>query len=624
MNIKFNHIKISNFLSLGNVQLELNNRGFVLIEGVNLNPTDKAKSNGSGKSSIFEAIVWALTGQTIRGTKDVVNRFGDDGICVELYFVVDKDTYNVTRFKDHSKFGTNLKILKNGHDISGKGIRDSESILQEHLPDIDAQLLGSVIVLGQGLPQRFTNNTPSGRKEILEKLSKSDFMIEDVKNRLNERKTILSSKLRKEEDNILTINAKTKINEEIVLDAEEKLVRLENTSTQQIREQQKLDLQKLSKTQNELGLIEENLRLNEESLKNIRNSFVEEKQLLESNLRLKTEPLSNEIREVELEVYKIESLVVSKSREKYKLENIETNCPTCGRPYDDIHKPDTAEINNEILQLKDRLNILTNSLNELKLQQKENQQRGDSELKQVNIKYSDLISEYEQSIRKDREDFRLGSQEIQQLNLAIQKVEIELAKYDTEISSLKSIKIKALEDNKDMAANLENHLEVKLELDKRLEAINKLLTMAQRDFRTYVLEDIVGFINQRANIYSRKLFVGKTIAFKGENNQIWIGIDGKAYEGLSGGEKQKVDLIIQFSLRDMLVNLLNFSSNILVLDEIFDNLDSLGSSSLVELILEELADVESIFIITHHSDISIPYDDKILICKEESGSSVLR
>ena len=48
------------------------------------------------------------------------------------------------------------------------------------------------MILGQGMPNKFTNNTPSGRKELLEKLSKSDFMIEDIKNKLSARKNELS------------------------------------------------------------------------------------------------------------------------------------------------------------------------------------------------------------------------------------------------------------------------------------------------------------------------------------------------------------------------------------------------------------------------------------------------
>ena len=108
---------------------------------------------------------------------------------------------------------------------------------------------------------------------------------------------------------------------------------------------------------------------------------------------------------------------------------------------------------------------------------------------------------------------------------------------------------------------------------------------------------------------------------KYSGNNIDISYCDKQYESLSGGEKQKVDIIIQFSIRDMLSKFLNFSSNILVLDEIFDNLDNIGCQKVLDLISNKLIDVSSIFIITHHSDIEIPNDDEIVVIKDESGIS---
>ena len=73
MDIKFKKLHIKNFMSIGEADIDLSDRAFTLIEGVNNNENDNARSNGSGKSSIFEALVWTLTGTTMRGNKDVVN-----------------------------------------------------------------------------------------------------------------------------------------------------------------------------------------------------------------------------------------------------------------------------------------------------------------------------------------------------------------------------------------------------------------------------------------------------------------------------------------------------------------------------------------------------------------------
>ena len=129
MKLKFTKVHIENFMSLGEVDIELDNLGYTLVSGVNNAVQDMAKSNGSGKSSIFDAIMWCLTGDTIRGNKDVVNLYGDDGAVVSLHFSVDGKNYTVIRSKNSSIWKTNLKIYVNEEDVSGKGIRDSEKLL---------------------------------------------------------------------------------------------------------------------------------------------------------------------------------------------------------------------------------------------------------------------------------------------------------------------------------------------------------------------------------------------------------------------------------------------------------------------------------------------------------------
>ena len=234
MNIIFKKVYLHNFMSFKDATLTLNDNGFVFVQGRNENPNDNSQSNGSGKSSIFEAIVYCLTGDTIRGAKDIVNHQSDDGTYVGLEVVIDGTEYKLLRSKDHKKYKTNLLIFKNGKDVSGKGIRDSEKLLQQYLPDLTASLLGSVIVLGQGMPQKFSNNSPSGRKEVLEKLSQSDFMIEDLKNRVADRKSKLSSEIRKCEDETLRLTSEKTTYERQVENAKEQLQNLGSPETYNI------------------------------------------------------------------------------------------------------------------------------------------------------------------------------------------------------------------------------------------------------------------------------------------------------------------------------------------------------------------------------------------------------
>ena len=100
-----------------------------------------------------------------------------------------------------------------------------------------------------------------------------------------------------------------------------------------------------------------------------------------------------------------------------------------------------------------------------------------------------------------------------------------------------------------------------------------------------------------------------------------ITYDNKPYENLSGGEKQKVDIIIQLALRELLSNQLNIHSNILVVDECFDNLDTIGCQKILNLI-SNLDDVSSVFIITHHKEsLEISYDVEFIVEKNEESIS---
>ena len=94
MHINFRKIKLYNFLIFGDSTLFFEDDGFIRVTGVNENPDDHAISNGSGKSSLWEAIVWVLKGSTIRGTEQISNIYGEDGTYVDLEFEIDGISFN--------------------------------------------------------------------------------------------------------------------------------------------------------------------------------------------------------------------------------------------------------------------------------------------------------------------------------------------------------------------------------------------------------------------------------------------------------------------------------------------------------------------------------------------------
>ena len=93
-------------------------------------------------------------------------------------------------------------------DEEEKEKTESEKKLGDLLPDLTHDLIASTIIIGQGMPNKFSSFSPSGRKELLEKLTKSDFMIEDIKNRIALRQNELSRKIQECSDSILVNGTK--------------------------------------------------------------------------------------------------------------------------------------------------------------------------------------------------------------------------------------------------------------------------------------------------------------------------------------------------------------------------------------------------------------------------------
>jgi DNA repair exonuclease SbcCD ATPase subunit len=147
-------------------------------------------------------------------------------------------------------------------------------------------------------------------------------------------------------------------------------------------------------------------------------------------------------------------------------------------------------------------------------------------------------------------------------------------------------------------------------------------TLIKRDFRGYLLENIIKYVDQVAKDYSEIVFGTRELKVYLDGNALDISYCGKMFDNLSGGEKQRVDLILQFAIRKMLTAYLNTSSNILVLDEITDFLDKQSCKAIMELISKELATIESVFVVSHHAtELELPIDSELHIVKNEDGIS---
>lgn len=612
-NIYFESISLKNFMSFKEAYVNLNRNGYILVEGINNNVEDSAKSNGSGKSSLFSGICWCLTGETISGAKEVSNIYLKGKTEVQVKFTFDSHSYTITRTRNPS----NLFIEVDGVDKSGKGIRDTQKILEEYLPQVTSSLINSVIILGQGLPQRFTNNTPSGRKEILEKLSNSDFMITDIKEKLSVRKSTLEDSRNSTNNNISELQGSIST-----------LNTLLNMYINNLN-----DLSSSGDYELQIDKINLNIQKLKEDIESYETAKSETEALL-NNCVLSSEKLSSEYKleqsklklidtkELEEEITSINFDIKTTSNKISEIDSISDVCPMCGQKLHDVVKPDSTSLKENLSVLKERYSELQVSLNE---SNKYNIELQNS----LDLEYADRQKELSTSIESLQADIINYNNSLTTNNSMLISESENLAKLQTKLNELENTKQhlkneientkKCISDNTDKINDLRLAVD---DISARLEIISKMNTLVKRDFRGYLLSNIIQFISTKSKYYSNKVFGTDKLDFKLDGNNILISYDNKEYELLSGGEKQKVDVIIQLSIRDMLCKYLGFSSNIIVLDEITDSLDSKGCQNIFNLISSELGDVESIYIISHHTDeLNIPCDDTITIIKDNNKIS---
>ena len=620
MRIEFNQVILHNFLSFGDATLNINDEGFIRVSGINENPDDMAVSNGSGKSSLWEAIVWALTGETIRGTKQVGNIYGTDGTYVRVIFRVDNVQYDILRAKDSKDYKTNLLIYIDGVDKSGKGIRESEKLLQQFLPDITASLLGSVIILGQGLPQKFTSNSPSGRKEVLEQLSKSDFMIQDLKDRVAKRKTELSSELRKHQDENVAATAMKQHLEDSIDKTIKNVESMDRTLLEQKHSALENDYNDLSQNVEELELKFESLT-NSQMAKNMELVKIEsDKKSEESELQNEYTRTSSELK---ITLNEIKTPMDAKQHEINHRKNVKDVCPTCGQKLIGVVKLDTTELEEEVNELKQKLEIVQSQI-------KEQADIYQSKFRGVADKYAPMLTQMRNEVNQLTTGCSETKLQLQSARSKKDSVEKQLNQVTNDLQQFDAIKselLKMIEENKQGVEELTskilyNNSEIE-KLQQHLDVQNKFDTALKRDFRGYLLMSVIEYIEHRAKNYCKTIFDTDKIGFELDGNNIDITYCNKPYENLSGGEKQKVDLIVQFSIRDMLCSHLGFTSNILVLDEVFDGLDAIGCQKVLDVI-SAITDIKNIFIVTHRKDLSIPTDKEIVVVKSCNGISEIR
>lgn len=645
MNIKFKSIDIYGFRSLNKVSVSLDNQGIVIVKGIN-EYEDKATSNGSGKSSIFEALIYAVFEETSSGEKDVENRILKDGYSIDLKFDIDNDHYRI--FRQCKKDKSTVSFYKNEEDISARNKTDTNKLIQNTL-NINKNIFLDSIFLSQNAVTNLASLSPTARKERLEILTNTDQIIEEFKEKIKERQNQYEANCVDCRSNIDKNNGKKEsLNNQI----QQLQYKIEEQKQEIERKKQLGDIKGIEQ---QIDKLNENIRNNEESISAVEESIINvDNSIKEFNNKI--EEYNNQYNELQTKILQKQSDISSLQfdltkqdsekqhiqqdieRIKQEIEKIKNSdtCPTCGRKYDNINeehinqliqeknnliKDNTTKIQ-EIEKVKDEINsklYLENNVYEgLHLSAKEINSYITPIKEQIQIKEAEKTTTNMLKIQKNNEinEYRQKINNLQNIKEELLKVENNnIKEYEDLITQYNNdIKILDEEINKLNEEYNKN--------DSYVQVIKNILQLITKEFRTYLLKNSIAYLNKHLQEYSIQLFSNEKDVIKIEESDTKLNIylGNATYESLSGGEKTRVNIALLLAQKSLANVIGNMTCNLIILDEILGYCDSEAESNVINLITNELDSLETIYMISH-KEIPIGYDNILTIVKDKNGLS---
>jgi len=648
MNIRFDRIDIENFRSIQKAIVELSNQGTVIVKGIN-EYEDKATSNGSGKSSLFEAIIYALFEETSSGEKDVANRIVNDGFTVTLYFSIDLDNYIITRFSKGGK--SSVVFYKNDVDISARNKTDTNKLISTTLGITKDIFLDSVF-LSQSANTNLASLSPTARKERLEILTNTEYTIAQFKEKLKKEQTKYEANCVKAKLDLTKLDGNIDAIERQKQDIQNKINAIDVQIAKRnalgdidtIEDEIKTAQMNIEVQNNDLEQKEKEIEEQEQKIADFRKTG-EENQTNRDELNLvivnkreacnilnyNIDNLENQNRQSDKEIQRINSEIA-------KIKNSDT-CPTCGRKYDNINEEHIA---NTIKELEDNIKKEEDKKVERNKEIAEKQELLDVKIeegKDLRARLDSLdtkINEFKQElnnmemVKKDLTNSRqIISNNIKTIQLDIENLrskkdqilKIEVGNKDEFVKMLQELdnEISAIEVNKKSIEDIYK------ENNEYEEVIKNSLQLVTKEFRTYLLQNSLQYLNKLLNIYSSELFSNAkdVITINGDDAKLDIKLGDATYESLSGGEKTRVNIALLLAQKSLASIIGNISCNMIILDEILGYCDSQAESNVIDLISKELDDLESIYMVSH-KEIPIGYDTQLIIIKEKDGLSRVR
>ena len=565
-------------MSVGNatqgIDFDRNDLTLVLGENLDLGGDDSGARNGTGKTTIANALSYALFGQAMTNIKrdNLINKTNGKHMLVSLDFSVNEQNYRIERGRKPNvlKFYVNDQEQESKDDNSQGDSRETQQDI-ERLIYLSHDMFKHIVTLNT-YTEPFLSLKAQDQRTIIEQLLGITLLSEKADN-LKEQNKLTKDAITAEEFKIKSI---IDSNERI----KEQIKSLEKRQTLWLKKQQD-DINSLQSAYNELAKLDIDKELADHKALAIYDTKVKEAEDLKSAIKQLKRELDRELTTFR---------TISKD-----IESLENHmCPSCNQQYHDkTHKTTLTNKKQEFDVVKSNIVELESNLVDLELQQK----------KLLVIKKPDPVF-YE----KESDAFEHRSS-MANLLTQISNKQAEEDPYAEQIQEMQTTAL--LEISYDTINDL-------TKVKEHQEFLLKLLTNKDSFIRKKIIDQNLNFLNARLQSYLDKIGLPHTVKFQNDLN-VSIEELGREldFDNLSRGERNRLILSLSWAFRDVWESLYT-PINLLFIDEVVDSgMDSSGvENSLAILKKMGRERQKSIWLVSHKDELASRVNNILTVIKE--------
>ena len=578
--IHIKNLTVKNFMSVGNATQAINfdRRDLTLVLGENLDLGGDGSRNGTGKTTIINALSYALYGQALSNIRkdNLVNKTNGKGMLVSLDFIVGNQEYKIERGRKPNvlRFYVNNKEQEITDDAQGDS-RETQDAIETTL-GLSHDMFKHILALNT-YTEPFLSLKANDQRTIIEQLL-GITMLSERADKIKEHNRATKEGITQEE---FRIRAVQEANKRI----EEQITALKRRQTLWVNKHGE-DIAELEKALKALQNIQIEVEL--QAHKDHKEWDQKRKDINE---------LSSQISRVKLDISREEKLVAKISAEIATLENHE--CHTCGQPFHDSkHQQVMEEKQTDLDAARESGTIHSTLLSELEIAHTSLGTLGkppkmfyDKESDAVH--HQTTLSNLEKQIADKAQEVDPYGEQIEEM----QQQALQEVAYDT-LNEL---------------TRLQEHQEFLL----------KLLTSKDSFIRKKIIEQNLSYLNARLTHYLDRVGLPHTVVLQ---NDLTVSIEelGREldFDNLSRGERNRLILSMSWAFRDVFESLYQ-PINLLFIDEMIDNgLDTQGVENALALLKHMSRERhKSIWLVSHRDELSGRVENILKVVKEGGFTS---